>query len=429
MQTKLAVLLCAILFASYSICSEDAFSVKIHKSEDIEAIERFRKYLQIKSVHPKIDYTEAITFLQQQCDRLSLECKVHELLPGFPTLVMKWAGKNQDLPSIMLNSHMDVVPVNRERWNNDPFEAYWDQTTQNIYARGSQDMKCVGMQYIEAIDRLQQQKFTPERNVYVTFVPEEEVGGHDGMEVFVNSKHFDEMNVGFGLDEGLATPTDSYQVYYGERVALWGVIEATGAVGHGSAFIENTATEKLARVIERIFAFRRSQQQELKLRPEKRTGDVVSINLTSMKAGHTKDCGESYQMNVIPREAQVGFDIRVTPHVPIQQVEKIVNSWLEDGVTLRWVQYASEHYMTDPKHERVVQFLETLKKTGVKTEVGIFPAATDARFVRSKNVPVIGFSPMINHPVLLHDHNEYLNANMYLTGIEIYQNVISEMSK
>lgn len=36
----------------------------------------------------------------------------------------------------------------------------------------------------------------------------------------------------------------------------------------------------------------------------------------------------------------------------------------------------------------------------------IFPASTDARYFRQQGLPAIGFSPMVNTPVLLHDHNE-----------------------
>lgn len=34
--------------------------------------------------------------------------------------------------------------------------------------------------------------------------------------------------------------------------------------------------------------------------------------------------------------------------------------------------------------------------------------------------PALGFSPMNRTPVLLHDHNEYLNEQAFLRGIEIY---------
>lgn len=36
----------------------------------------------------------------------------------------------------------------------------------------------------------------------------------------------------------------------------------------------------------------------------------------------------------------------------------------------------------------------------------ILASTTDARYIRQKGIPVLGFSPMKNTPILLHDHNE-----------------------
>lgn len=36
----------------------------------------------------------------------------------------------------------------------------------------------------------------------------------------------------------------------------------------------------------------------------------------------------------------------------------------------------------------------------------ILLSTTDARFIRQLGIPVFGFSPMTNTPILLHDHNE-----------------------
>ncbi|KAL0536948.1 hypothetical protein IC582_025911 [Cucumis melo] len=54
----------------------------------------------------------------------------------------------------------------------------------------------------------------------------------------------------------------------------------------------------------------------------------------------------------------------------------------------------------------------------------IFPASTDARYFRNLGLPAIGFSPMVNTPILLHDHNEFLNQAEYLKGIEVYESII-----
>lgn len=62
-----------------------------------------------------------------------------------PTVIMTFEGTDPSLPSLLLNSHTDVVPVFLDSWTQDPFAA--NKVDGFIYARGSQDMKCVGMRY------------------------------------------------------------------------------------------------------------------------------------------------------------------------------------------------------------------------------------------------------------------------------------------
>lgn len=43
-------------------------------------------------------------------------------------------------------------------------------------------------------------------------------------------------------------------------------------------------------------------------------------------------------------------------------------------------------------------------------------------------IPAIGFSPMNHTPILMHDHDEYLNEKIFLRGIEIYKNIITNLA-
>lgn len=85
-------------------------------------------------------------------------------------MVITWVGTQPELPSVILNSHMDVVPVFADQWKHQPFGAEMDEEGR-IFARGSQDMKCVGMQYLAAIRALKKDGITMKRTVHVTFVP------------------------------------------------------------------------------------------------------------------------------------------------------------------------------------------------------------------------------------------------------------------
>lgn len=177
-------------------------SAVAHDNYDDDAIvSRFQDYLRIDTVQPSPDYYKAVDFINSQAKSLSLESQTIELVKGKPLLLLKWVGSDPTLPAFLLNSHTDVVPFEESKWTHHPLRAHIDGEG-NIYARGSQDMKCVAMQYLEAIRKLKASGFRPIRSVYLSFVPDEEIGGHDGVEKFVESQLFKSLNIAIVLDEG-----------------------------------------------------------------------------------------------------------------------------------------------------------------------------------------------------------------------------------
>eukprot|EP01147_Barroeca_monosierra_P008554 gene8554-995_t len=181
-----------------------------------DAISRFQDYLRINTMQPNPDYETASAFLEQQAADIGLSCQRWMGVPGKPVIIMTLEGEDTTLPSLCLNSHVDVVPVDLEHWIHPPFAA--NKVDGKIYARGSQDMKCVGMQYLEAIRVLRSQGKKLKRTIHLTYVPDEEIGGHDGMEKFVKDPLFKKLNIGCALDEGLANETEKFTAFYGERV-------------------------------------------------------------------------------------------------------------------------------------------------------------------------------------------------------------------
>lgn len=129
---------------------------------------------------------------------------------------MAWGGQNPNLDSIFLNSHMDVVPVCEEYWDYPPFEAFMCENG-DIFARGAQDIKCLGIQNYYAIKELIEEGFVPLRTVYLSYSCEEEVGGEEGMMDFVHTDDFKRLKVGFAMDEGGCSPEERFPVFYAER--------------------------------------------------------------------------------------------------------------------------------------------------------------------------------------------------------------------
>lgn len=81
-------------------------------------------------------------------------------------------------------------------------------------------MKCVGMQYLGAVRALKKENVTFKRTIHISFACEEEVGGIEGMKDFVKSEDFKKLNIGFSLDEGIASPDETFPIFYAER-SVW----------------------------------------------------------------------------------------------------------------------------------------------------------------------------------------------------------------
>lgn len=390
---------------------------------DETAVENFREYLRIPSVQPDINYDDCVAFLKKQAKSLDLPVKVYEHYKGKPIVILTWIGTDPSVSSIMLNSHMDVVPVFAEKWTYPPFEAHMDDAG-NIYARGSQDMKCVGIQYLEAIRRMKLKNECVKRTIHVSFVPDEEIGGVLGMREFVHTDDFKRLNVGFALDEGVASPTSDFYLFNGER-SIWHVwVHCPGDPGHGSLMLSNNAGEKVRIIIDRFMDLRAKEAAKL-LTGEYKIGDVLSVNLTQLQGG--------IQTNVIPEKLIAVFDMRLPPTVDHDEVENMIKGWCKEageGVHVTYEQKNSKIEPTklDSTNPFWIAFKATCDKIGVSLETGIFLGGTDSRYVRSVGIPAIGFSPMNNTKILLHDHDEYLNKGVFLRGIDIYTKLIPAVS-
>jgi aminoacylase len=392
-------------------------------------VKLFREYLRIKSVQPNPDYVSCVSFLQKIAASYNLEFTCLELVKGKPIVVISCCGTEPSLPSILLNSHIDVVPVIQDQWSFDPWSAHKDAEG-NIFGRGAQDMKCVTIQYLEALRRLKSTGTKLRRTVHVSCVPDEEIGGHDGMAIWVQSSHFKSLNIGFALDEGLASPNEKFSVFYGERAPWWFYLKSKGPTGHGSRLFEHTAVDKLLKCLKHFMQLRDDEFNKLKTNKHLTLGDVITVNITMLKSGVWGDdyCSK-FQTNIIPPDAEAAIDCRIPPTVNLEEFEKQTNEWCKD-VHRTFLQKTMCHCVTSITDDNKwwSAFKEACSNLGMEIELQIFPAATDIRYVRAMGVPALGFSPMNNTPILLHEHNEYLNEKVFLKGIDIYCHLIKTLA-
>jgi len=393
---------------------------------DERCVQLLQEYLKIKTAHPQPDYSGAIKFLEYVANMYNLPFDVYEVDPGKPIGQILIKGASNTLPSIVLLSHTDVVPVEDSNWMYPPFSGYMDSSG-NIYGRGAQDMKSVGIQYVEALHRLVVAGNTFQRDIYVLYVPDEEIAGISAS-ILADTQRWKDMNVGFVLDEGLASENDVYTVFYGQRTGFRTKMEFVGATGHGSRFIENAAISQATAVLDQALAYRAAQEQKM-IENNLTLGLVTTLNPTVFQAGVLHD--GKYSENVVPSTAMLVFDIRVTPSDTTGMPELIM-SWAKSvynctvtpnpSLTVVIPQVNITENVWWPV---ITSALESMNATYI---ADIFSAGSDGRFFLQRNYTVLGFSPLINTPVLLHDHNEFVNNKTLLNGVRIYEKIILNLA-
>ena len=117
----------------------------------------------------------------------------------------------------------------------------------------------------------------------------------------------------------------------------------------------------------------------------------------------------------------------------MDKFEAMIMQWVEEagsGIEVKFEAKYTDQTLTsvaenDPWYQA---FMKGAAKHKLEITPRIFPAGTDSRYIREVGISAFGFSPMNNTPVLLHDHNEFLNENVFLKGIDIFCDIIAEMA-
>ena len=213
---------------------------------------------------------------------------------------------------------------------------------------------------------------------------------------------------------------------------MWVEFTIKGNTGHGSRLIKNTASEKVQFITNEMLSYRTREQQRLK---ENQTsdeslqlGDITTINLTKMSGG--------VQVNVVPDQYVLIFDCRIKPNSHHSFQEFLVDLMRrtpkenDDEVKISYLADTGPLLLTNIENSSwwLEGFKQTLNDMKCKSNWTIFPAGNDSRFLRNAGYPAIGFSPIINTPILLHDHNEHLSKDVFLNGIEIYVKLIQNLT-
>ena len=80
-----------------------------------EAIQHLQEYIRIETVNPPGNEMEGAKFFKKIFEDGAIPCQIFESSPGRGNLLATLKGNGKKRPILLLN-HMDVVPVEKDRW-------------------------------------------------------------------------------------------------------------------------------------------------------------------------------------------------------------------------------------------------------------------------------------------------------------------------
>lgn len=395
-------------------------------------------------------------------------------------ILLRWPGASAALDPVVLMAHHDVVPVDGQDWEHDPFGA--EIVDGEIWARGSLDTKCIVGAFFEAAEHLIGQGYVPPRDVWYFSSNAEETSGPAARDAVAWLREHG-VRPYMVLDEGGAVATD---VPLGVKVpvALVGVSEkghvdltvtASAEGGHASTPDDNDAPRLLARACERIganpgrarftdafdgmlaelsshssFAYRLVFSNLWLTRPLvakiMASGTETAAMLRSTYALTQLEGSTAH--NVLPPRARANFNVRVAPFETVGEAcdrartqaraEARASGVPEDRVSVQ-VNDAVPH--TEPApfspfgDDVAFNYLHRCV-SGVYPEAGFAPyvqsSCSDARefnAICDRVYRFCGFVYSGEARSLIHAANERIGVDVYKRGIEFYVALLGHLDQ
>jgi len=197
--------------------------------------------------------------LQSYIEGAGIDVERYDAAPGRTSIVARIEGTDPDEPSLCLNGHTDVVPVNPDTWDRDPFGG--ELVDGEVWGRGAIDMLGLTSSMAVTFRHLADSGFRPKGDLIFFGVADEESGSKYGAQ-WMADNHPDAIRSDYVLTEngGLHGGTDSrptVSMNIGEKGVAWRRLRVRGTPGHGSRpYGADNALIKAAAIVQRISEYR-----------------------------------------------------------------------------------------------------------------------------------------------------------------------------
>ncbi|MBT4267892.1 MAG: M20/M25/M40 family metallo-hydrolase [Deltaproteobacteria bacterium] len=130
--------------------------------------------------------------------------KLERVIINDYSILFKWQGSDAGLKPVLLNAHMDVVPIEpgtESKWKFPPFSGAIEENF--VWGRGAIDMKSTLMAIMEAAEENLKRGLSPKRTIYLSLGHDEELGGENGAKKIAAYLKDKGVQLEFTIDEGM----------------------------------------------------------------------------------------------------------------------------------------------------------------------------------------------------------------------------------
>ncbi len=361
--------------------------------------------VRINTENPPGREREAAGYVSEKLAELGLKTTIQELAENRANVVAVLEGRSNK-PTIMLNTHLDTVPVGDiDKWPKHPLKGIIEDG--KLYGRGAADAKASVAAMLGALKLLVEENEYEKLDGRVIFaaVADEETTGLGSVHL-VKSGYSAEYTV-IGEPTGLA-------LCNGNRGRIEFTLTLIGRAAHASLPKHGVNAIKIAsEVLERLTG--------LKL------GNKDDLSITMISGG--------IKPNVIPDYCQLKIDYRESTGKQLDKirskientVRKIVRRYRGAAYEFKISNY-SPAVITDSKSPIVRAALDSLREMNLKRKLFQFPATTDlSRITQHINTQGIIIGP--GRLEVSHTTEEYVKIKEIEDASKIYLKIIKKLLK
>lgn len=420
MRTFAAV--CILSLTTFSFAQKPA-APDFNKARE-EAVSFLSELVKINTSDPPGNETKAAGYLKAVFNREGIPSLIVGPSPDRGSIIARMKGNGSKKP-LLLMGHLDVVPVERDKWTFDPFGGVIKDGY--IYGRGAIDDKGAVATNLEVFLLLHRLKVPLDRDV-IFFAEAGEENDSAGVRYAVEH-NWSDIACEFVLNEGGSALIENGKVKYvgiatTEKVPRGLVLQAAGPSGHGSVPRMDNAVVHLSAAVAKVGTWdtparlnettreffhrlaqisppdqaalfshieeERVQQQLRASNPSYYSALRTSVVPTILKAG--------IKGNVIPATAEARLDVRALPDEDMDKLVAQMTQLIGDQQVRVVKEDWSENMPAAPPSSLQTDAFRALEHAQEKVYPGsatlpvMTTGATDSAFLRAKGVQAYGIS-------------------------------------